>query len=490
MPRLFSVCVTSVFFAAVVSAAGGQPASAPATRAASRPSTLPSRVTVHETLLYKIPEGVQVSGALASPDGRHIACIEKKDDKFWVCIDGTRSPAHEWVVAKSFVYSPDGRRFAYQVQHDGLMFYVLGDIGPKWQAVEQPGFYLLGPLLFSPDGKRVLYIARKEKDGKQSLIVDGKEQAGGEEITPAEIEFSPSSDRWACRVRDGNKMRYVIDGAPQPQFDAVGGFVFSSDGKRFGYFARTGETSAIVVDGKEGTRYSAAAGLIFSPDAKKYAYVIESPGPAGADGKPTRKQQLVYNAGAADQVFSPFDRIGGIAFSPDSRRLALTALQGQKWSVAVDGKIAGTYDGVGMMKFSPDSRRLAVVAGNETQMYLVIDGQQLPAVDVVGAASFSPNSAQLAFVARVGKLHWLYLNQERLGPATFFSFSPDGKYLGHATLGPKDETWTVALNGEGYGPAYNGFPTGSQLVWDSPTKCHIVAGREKEMYLLDVELTQ
>lgn len=494
MPSVFSwrPVLAGLVWIAAAATAHAAPASAPAASASSAPASRPAlphpaKVNVKETLIYHIPDDTKVGIALASPDGRHIACIENKADKYFVSIDGVRSPAHEWVVGRSLTFSSDGSHFAYQTQHDSQMFYVIGAVAAQWQGVEQTGAYLIGPLLFSNDGKRFIYSAQRQKDAKQTLIVDGKDVLSADEVFMIDVQFSSPGDRYACRIREGNKQRYVIDGVLQPAYDSVGGFTFSADGKRYGYFARNGDATSMVIDAKESAKYAAALGIIFSPDGRKYAYVIE---PLGPDGKSTKKQQLIYNGGTGEQVFSPFDRIGAIAFSPDGRRLALTGLKGEQWSVAVDGKVTGSYEGIGMIKFSPDSKKLATIAGRGNKQFIVVDTQELPLVDIVGAATFSPDSAQMAFVSRVQNQHWLYLNDQRLGPATFFAFSPDSRFLGHATPGPKEDMWQIAINGEGYGPLFNGFPTGSQLVWASPTQCRIVAGREKEMYLVTVEIGQ
>jgi hypothetical protein len=478
-------CLAAAFLpatAALAQAAATSPATRPTT---ARAPVRPAKVTVTPTLLYRIPDGVKVADVLTSPDARHLAVLENRDGKYWVAVDGVRSPAHEWVVARSLNFAPDGSRFCYQVQHDAQMFYVIGQAAPAWQATEQPGFYMLGQLIFSADGKRFLYVAQKQSDGPKSLIVDGAEQARADEIFPADMQFSSDGKRYACRVRTGQRQRYIIDGALQPEFDSVGGFMFSANGQRFGYFARTGDSTAMMIDGKEGKRFPAVLGLVFSMDGRKYAYVVQS---TLAEGKKPGKQQLVYNSGTGEQAFAPFDRIGAVAFSPDGRRLALSGLNGEQWSVAADGKFAGTYEGVGMLMFSPDSRHLAVVAGRGGQQFISIDGRELPPVDVIGPANFSPDSSHIAYVAREKNLHWLYEDDKKIGPATFFAFSPDSVFLAHAAPADAADTWQLALDGEGYGPIFQGFPTGSRVIWESPTTCRVIAGRDKEMFRVRVEL--
>jgi hypothetical protein len=493
------------------------PASAPAAAAAA------VRAKVTETLLYQIPPGAKVADTLCSPDGRHVGCVENAGGKYAVVVDGARSPPLEWVVGRSLTFSQDGGRFAFLTQRDGLMFVVVGQAGGAgWSAAEQqPGGYLVGRVVLSPDGKRFAYGVQKEKGGKMVMVVDGAEHAPVDEIFAADMQFGPGGKRFGYRARIGKQVAYVVDGAVQPGADAVGGLTFSPDGGRYGYAAKVGAEVGVAVDGKPpARRYPFVGGLTFSPDGKKYAYVIEVPATAGATTaagaatapgraatpavppvsppasppaaatKPVAKQQLVYNGGQGEQAFAPFDAIGAVAFSPDGRRLALTALAGRQWNVVVDGKIGPAYEGVGsMLLFSPDSKRLAVAAGRAGQQFLAVDGKESAPVDVVGPTTFSPDGQRVAYAVVAGQQRWLVLDDKRVGPATFSAFTPDSKHLGHAVPAPAAaDRWTLAVDGQPVGGDFDGFPVGSKLVWDSPTVGRVIAGRATAMFAVKVEL--
>lgn len=464
-------------------------------RPAATSITLPT-VRVTETPIYTIPDGVKIIDTLVSPDNLHVGVLESKDPAFHMVIDGVRGPAEEWVIRGSLLFSAEGGRFAYQTQKATQMMVVVGQAGPQWNAVPQLGCYMVGRMVFSADGKRFAYLAQKVKDGKMHVVVDGQEQPEFDEVFAADMQFSPDGKHFVYRARTnplnpdparpkvGSKQFYVLGGDSQPQHDVVARFTFSAQGGRWGYIARDGNESAMVIDGKPSGRYAIVAGLTFSTDGTRYAYAIE---PAGPDGKPGGKQSLVYNAGESEKQFQPFDGIGAIVFSPDGRRLAMTSLTDKKWSIYVDGKSAGSYDGTGGMLFSPDSSRLAIVAGRAEQQFLVIDEKEYAPVDVVATAGFSPDSAKVASVVIVGGQRMLFLDDKRVGPGTYFTFSPDSAWLAHA-LPVGQEKWRLALDGKPIGPDFDASPPGSRVIWESPTVARVIAGRGKDMFLARLTL--
>lgn len=447
------------------------------------PATGPA-CNVTETLVYRIPDGVKIADTIASPDSLHVACVETKDRKYWVVVDGVRSPPYEWVAARTLTLSAEGGRFAYQVQREDLVFVEIGQAGAAWSVAEEPGNYLVGRVLFANDGSRYAYGAQKERNGKFAMILDGKVGETFDEIYSADMQFSANGKHFSFRARQGKKQLYVVDGIAHPGYDSVGSFAFGGEGSRHGYRARNAGESFMVIDGKETAHYAIAAGLVFTDDAKKYAYVIE---PAGPGGKPGGNQQLVYNGGDGEKLFQPLDGIGTVGFSPDGKRTAITSFSEKKWSVVLDGKTTGTYDGTGGLLFSPDGKRLAAVAGRSKQQFLVVDGKELPPVDIVATAVFSPDSSRVAYLTVMGAQRWLMLDDRRMGAAAFFAFSPDSRYLGHAVQAG-DEQWQLAIDSVGFGPKYEGFPLGARLVWESATSARTIGGRGTDMFRIKMSI--
>src|SRR5687767_9735273 len=94
-------------------------------------------------------------------------------------------------------------------------------------------------LAFSPDGRRVAYVAR---DAGPTLWLNNEKVAvHGGFGTP--LVFSPDGKHLAYRAYDdprSDRSRMVVDGQAGPTFDATRGGQFSADGNHFAYAARRG----------------------------------------------------------------------------------------------------------------------------------------------------------------------------------------------------------------------------------------------------------
>ncbi|HOK09764.1 MAG TPA: hypothetical protein PLJ10_08900, partial [Candidatus Hydrogenedens sp.] len=105
--------------------------------------------------------------------------------------------------------------------------------------------------------------------------------------------------------------------------------------------------------------------------------------------------------------------------------------------------------------FSPDSRRVAYSAKRGDKWVVVVDGVEGKEYDGIGAGSliFSPDSRRVAYSAKRG-----------------------GK-------------WVVVVDGV-EGKEYGVVLTGSNLVFDSPTHLHTLAGRGNEVFLLEIDIVE
>ncbi|MFH1233643.1 MAG: hypothetical protein V1649_03275, partial [Patescibacteria group bacterium] len=122
---------------------------------------------------------------ISSNDGR-IACIQRCQDYKWIVdVDGKRGNPYSHIAEDSFIFSPNGRSFAYAAGEDrnGKWFVVKnGKEGKHFDFIKSPP-----TLTFSPDGKRLAYVA--ELNCKEIAVVD--EVIGEPQIYTWGLTFSP-----------------------------------------------------------------------------------------------------------------------------------------------------------------------------------------------------------------------------------------------------------------------------------------------------------
>jgi len=122
-----------------------------------------------------------------SADQKHLAYICRLEKQFAVVADGKMSAAYDGVSQDSPFLSPDGAHAAYRAVKGG-----------KWRVVrdgkEGAAYEATSALFFSPDSKRLAYIAQKD-DKEFVVVVDGKEKPGYSGVVKDSVLFSPDSSR-------------------------------------------------------------------------------------------------------------------------------------------------------------------------------------------------------------------------------------------------------------------------------------------------------
>ena len=102
-----------------------------------------------------------------------------------------------------------------------------------WQLVvagqRQPVCEDTGEALFSRDGKRLAYLAKK--DGKWRVVVDGAEQKAYDAIGAGTLRFSPDGQILAYAAQSGGKWLLVANGREGKPYDGVSDLVFSPNSK-------------------------------------------------------------------------------------------------------------------------------------------------------------------------------------------------------------------------------------------------------------------
>jgi len=217
-----------------------------------------------------------------SPDGKHSAYFASTRDGRVLMVDGEVKAKVEGNLDHMLAFSPDSQRLLYGVlKADKSCYFVVDDKkGPVYQSigapVVPPGIKVEATLaaLFSPDSKRVAYLAKK--DSRYLIVVDGVEgkvrfdrvvgafgvdrtgKIQTQSLQPSGIMFSPDSQRvsFVAATRDDSKQFVIVDDTKHQEYRGVTKPSFSPDSKHIAYaaFAEDGKSMLVIVDGIERKR--------------------------------------------------------------------------------------------------------------------------------------------------------------------------------------------------------------------------------------------
>lgn len=436
---------------------------------------------VSERLMGKVyKSGLAKDTFIVSEDSRRFAYLDKVGSKWFAVVDGNSGKQYDKIFKESLMISPDSQHVGYVAEIgkkqvmvvDGVEGKPYDRVGWGWaSAVFKHNPFGSFPV-FSPDGKRVAYVA---KTGKQwSVVINGEEGKPYDEIGPP--IFSPDSHSLAYEARLGKQWFLVLNGKEGKPYPYDGSSflrypIFSPDSLRIAYeisFKPSGECA--VVDDTEGEKFDGihTESIIFSPDSQRIAYVAKDLGKLFQ----SEKEFVVLDG----QKGKPFDQIFlPLTFSPDSRRFAYAARTGSGiLHLIIDGQVTDLpkkYQRVAdsmlvpSICFSQDSQHLALLGDWPGYPFLLVDGKEVTdrkEEKRIFGALFSPNGQRLAYV---------------YGKAATWTVVVDGKEGNQY-----DEIIHVAyvgignLSGEG------------KFVFDSSDTLHYLAIKEGHIYLVEEKI--
>jgi hypothetical protein len=143
--------------------------------------------------------------------------------------------------------------------------------------VEGKEYHDIGAPIFSPDSQHIAYAADEGGPGwKDRVVVDGVEGKEYDGAPSESITFSPDSKRVAYIARLGDKHVAVVDGIEGKEYENIAPFLAFSPNSRHVVYeaARGGPYWAgiegkvwVVIDGNEGKEYDWCSGMVFdAPD--------------------------------------------------------------------------------------------------------------------------------------------------------------------------------------------------------------------------------
>lgn len=396
------------------------------------------RFTVLDGVEGAAYEGLPDAPPIYSPDSKRVATVGSRRNKRFVVLDGVEGPEYDGMLLESLQFSPDSKRVAYAATKKGKTVVVVDGVegkpfdAPTCVETRTFGYYCIYtsldgnegifpvlvfdpqtlkagignitmfyvPLvLFSPDSRRVAYIARDKKE--VFWVVDGSEQRRGlNGIVIHNRKYASNLLNEDSIERSNGRFGAHLELDRSP---------FSADGSRFGYIAARYETmqkkkvfTFVVLDGNEIDSPTMCVDFHFSSDGKRTAFLRTS-----------KHQAAVIDGVEESRDGVPWE---GLRFSPDSKHITYAAHTGKDFYQILDGKQGKTFSGAVMSRllFSPDSRRtMGIIARSEGGIAALLDGVEQTWYDAVAPIGFTADSRHTVYLAtRSGKQFLVVDGQE------------------------------------------------------------------------------
>lgn len=373
----------------------------------------------------------------------------------------------------SILFSPDGRRVATIAAEREIGGCFLIDGSPEteiyclWGSSKSRVPHIYGGPIFSPDGRKLAFAAKKDKT--VSVVMNGKEGKSYGQIQS--LVFSPDSQKLAYVAREGEKRFVVLDekeGMPYEriEIDGCSDPVFSPDSQKLAFIARKDGKDVVVVRDKDGEKqrqpHDWIVCLTFSPNSQKIVYEAGSGQRWGGGGK----QFVVIGDSAGDREGLQYDLIMGPPIvSADSQEVAYEAVDGGKYFVVVGDRVGKKYDRVRDIAFLPGKREVVYVGQRDKREFLVVGEQESKPYERIWLFALSPDGKKVMVVA-----------QEAVKQITAGSWSFGGAFI---VLGDKEgkRFTTVAPYREPHGPVFSpDSQTFAYVATQLPGRFFVVVG--------------
>ncbi|MDP2864061.1 MAG: hypothetical protein Q8N73_00135 [bacterium] len=292
-------------------------------------------------------------------------------------------------------------------------------------------------VIFSPDGRRVIYVIEIPKEDYLASILVEKNQESELYTSVVFPVFSPDGKKLAYGATNKEGAFVIIENKKGEVYDTVWDPVFSPDSEKVAYAALAKGEMFVVFDNKKSKPYYWVDGdsLIFSHDCQKIAFTARKRGLSNLYFIATVDKNGETESETYDWVskpkFTPDDKIVYMASNFKSR---------DKFLIFGDKKIklSSETDEYVDFSISPDGKKIAYLAGSVIARNMETDEikkGKIPLRGITSSLVFSPDSQNLAYVVEKNGKSVLILDDEESKPYDYIwpdpVFSPDSQKLAY-----------------------------------------------------------
>ncbi|MFC1522862.1 hypothetical protein ACFL6Y_10685, partial [Elusimicrobiota bacterium] len=358
---------------------------------------------------------------LVSPDGKRAARIEdrsyaKKIKKKRRTLAGIIG---KWILGLIFIQDKSAKRPAKTEEIIKKERVITGDwhgpVSRKWiikpddpsaefldNVQEGPEYegVLFNSLRFTPDGKHLAYIAYDK--GRYFVVIDGevKELPDGDYDAVGYFALSPDGKRYALWARKLPRVHdLIVDGKVDRTVDHPPGFLFSPNSEHVAYIITQRETyrNAIVLDGVAGEWHDSVSMTFDHKSQLVYAFT-EAKHVLNTKGHEEEvKEIFIVKDGKVTKAPSGVSEIGRIVLSDDGKHMAYNAGH----FVVFDDEFSAPLMSVDNIVLSPGGKRMAYWGHKEPgKQVLIVDRHEGPEFWRVSDVTFSQDGKHLVYVGK------------------------------------------------------------------------------------------